>query len=75
MINAIKVYPDRLNVSLAAGNTTLRPDKFTEFLANKIGFTVKATDLWKYEQYVRENGVLMEMDKYLEKLEQTDPVK
>ena len=75
LINAIKVYPDRLNVSLAAGNTTLRPDKFTEFLANKIGFTVKATDLWKYEQYVRENGVLMEMDKYLEKLEQTDPVK
>ena len=75
LINAIKVYPDRLNVSLAAGNTTLRPDKFTEFLANKIGFTVKATDLWKYEQYVRENGVLMEMDKYLERLEQTDPVK
>ena len=69
LINALKVYPDRLNVSLAAGNTTLRPDKFVEFLAERYGFTAVTTDLWKYEQYVRENGVLLEMDKYLEKLE------
>ena len=69
LINALKVYPDRLNVSLAAGNTTLRPDKFVEFLAERYGFNAFTTDLWKYEQYVRENGVLLEMDKYLEKLE------
>ena len=69
LINAIKVYPDRLNVSLAAGNTTLRPDKFVEFLGKKFGFKAITTDLWKYEQYVRENGVLLEMDKYLERLE------
>ena len=69
LINALKVYPDRLNVSLAAGNTTLRPDKFVEFLAERYGFTAITTDLWKYEQYVREKGILMEMDKYLEKLE------
>ena len=69
LINAIKVYPDRMNVSLAAGNTTLRPDKFVEFLAERYGFTAKTTDLWKYEQYVRENGVLLEMDHYLERLE------
>ena len=69
LINAIKVYPDRLNVSLAAGNTTLRPDKFVEFLGKKFGFKPITTDLWKYEQYVRENGVLLEMDQYLERLE------
>ena len=69
LINALKVYPDRLNVSLAAGNTTLRPDKFVEFLAERYGFNAITTDLWKYEQYVREKGILMEMDKYLEKLE------
>ncbi len=69
LINALKVYHDRLNVSLAAGNTTLRPDKFVEFLAERYGFTAVTTDLWKYEQYVRENGVLLEMDKYLESLE------
>ena len=69
LINAIKVYPDRLNLSLAAGNTTLRPDKFVEFLADKYDFRVRTTDLWKYEQYVREKGVLLEMDSYLEKLE------
>ena len=70
LINALKVYDGRLNVSLAAGNTTLRPDKFVEFLADKFGFRAITTDLWKYEQYVRENGILMEMDRYLEKLEQ-----
>ena len=69
LINALKVYPDRLNVSLAAGNTTLRPDKFVEFLAERYGFNAITTDLWKYEQYIREKGILMEMDKYLEKLE------
>ena len=75
LINAIKVYPGRLNVSLAAGNTTLRPDKFVEFLAGKFDFEIKTTDLWKYEQYVRENGVLLEMDRYLEKLEESNEKK
>ena len=69
LINAVKVYSDRLNVSLAAGNTTLRPDKFVEFLAERYDFRAKTTDLWKYEQYVREKGILLEMDKYLEMLE------
>ena len=69
LINAVKVYPDRLNVSLAAGNTTLRPDKFVEVLAERYDFRAKTTDLWKYEQYVRENGILLEMDNYLERLE------
>ena len=69
--NAIKIYPDSLNLCLAAGNTNLRPDKFVPFLADKFGFEASVADLWKYEQYVRaENGVLLEMDKYLEKLEQ-----
>ena len=68
LINGVKIYPDSLNVNLAAGNVTLRPDKFTVFLAEKYGFTVRETDLWKYEQYVRENGVLTEVDAYLESL-------
>lgn len=72
LVNGVKVYPGRLNVCLAAGNTTLRPDKFAEFLAEKYGFCVHTTDLWKYEQYVRENGVLLEMDRFLEKLEERD---
>jgi len=68
MVNGVHVYPDSLNVCLAAGNTTLRPDKFTEFLAEKFGFAVRIAELWKYEQYVRENGVLLETDAYLEVL-------
>ncbi len=71
LINAIKVYPDSLNLSLAAGNTNLRPEKFLAFLTEKFGFTVEMSELWKYEQYVRgANGVLLEMDRYLEELEQ-----
>jgi len=68
MINGVRVYSDSLNVCLAAGNTTLRPDRFTEFLAEKYGFTVMTTELWKYDQYVREKGVLLEMDAYLQSL-------
>lgn len=68
MVNGVKIYPDSLNVCLAAGNTTLRPDRFTEFLAEKYGFIVKTAELWKYEQYVREGGVLLETDAYLERL-------
>jgi len=70
LINGIKVYPDSLNLCLAAGNTTLRPDKFALFLAEKFGFEAKVADLWKYEQYVRgENGALLEVDRYLSSLE------
>ena len=72
LVNAVKVYPGRLNVSLAAGNVTLRPDKFVNCLAEKFGFTAFATDLWKYEQYVREKGVLLEMDRYLASLEEEE---
>ena len=74
MINAIKLYPDTLNVCLAAGNTTLRPEKFLEYLAKTYGFEADMTELWKYEQYVRgENGILLEMDAYLESLERQEP--
>ena len=70
LINGIKVYPDSLNLSLAAGNTTLRPEKFIEFLAARFGIEVEMPEIWKYEQYVRnEKGVLLEMDRYLEGLE------
>ena len=70
LLNGIRLYPDSLNLCLAAGNTTLRPDKFALFLAEKYGFEVKVTDLWKYEQYVRgANGSLLEMDEYLIGLE------
>lgn len=70
LINGIKVYPDSLNLCLAAGNTTLRPDKFALFLAEKFGFEAKVAELWKYEQYVRgENGALLEVDAYLSSLE------
>ena len=74
LINGIKVYPDSLNLCLAAGNTTLRPDKLALFLAEKFGFEAKVTDLWKYEQYVRgSNGALLGMDAYLEQLENNAP--
>ncbi|MBO4472956.1 MAG: DUF2344 domain-containing protein [Clostridia bacterium] len=70
LINGIKVYPDSLNLCLAAGNTTLRPDKFALFLAEKFAFEAQVTDLWKYEQYVRgENGALLEVDAYLSSLD------
>ena len=70
LINGIRVYPNSLNLCLAAGNTTLRPDKFALFLAEKFGFEAQVTDLWKYEQYVRgKNGALLEVDAYLSLLE------
>ena len=70
LVNGIRVYPDSLNLCLAAGNTTLRPDKFALFLADKFGFEAKIADVWKYEQYVRgANGALTEMDAYLTELE------
>ena len=72
LINGVKVYPGSLNLCLAAGNTTLRPDKLALFLAEKYGFEAKVTDLWKYEQYVRgSNGSLQEVDAYLKGLEET----
>ena len=71
LVNAVRVYPDSLNLCLAAGNTTLRPEKFIAFLAEKFGFTADLTELWKYEQYVRgANGILLEMDDYLSELEE-----
>ena len=73
LINGIRVYPDSLNLCLAAGNTTLRPDKFALFLAEKYGFEAQVTDLWKYEQYVRGvNGSLQEADEYLRGLEEKE---
>ena len=69
LVNGIRVYPDSVNVCLAAGNTTLRADAFLSFLAEKIGFTAHVEDLWKYEQYVRVGGVLLETDEYLNQLE------
>ena len=65
LINGVRVYPDSLNVCLAAGNVTVRPDIFVRFIAEKFGFEVRPAELWKYEQYVREDGVLLEMDAYL----------
>ena len=71
LVNGIRVYPNSLNLCLAAGNTTLRPDKFALFLAERCGFEAQVTDTWKYEQYVRgENGALLEMDEYLTSLEE-----
>ena len=73
LINGIKLYPDSLNLCLAAGNTTLRPDKFVEYLAEKYDFTAHVSELWKYEQYVRnEKGILTEMDGYLASLEESE---
>ena len=72
LINGIRVYPESLNLCLAAGNTTLRPDKLALYLAEKYGFEAKVADLWKYEQYVRgANGALLEEDAYLKGLEET----
>ena len=70
LINGIRFYPDSLNVCLAAGNTTLRADRFLEYLSEKYGFEADMSTLWKYEQYVREGGVLLETDRYLERAEQ-----
>ncbi len=75
LVNGIRVYPDAVNVCLAAGNTTLRADAFLSFLAEKIGFTAHVEDLWKYEQYVRVDGALTPTDEYLKKLESGLPAK
>ena len=48
----------------------MRADRFVECLSDRFGFEADVTTLWKYEQYVRERGVLLETDRYLEQSEE-----
>lgn len=75
LVNAVRLYPDCLNVCLAAGNVNLRADAFMRFLSEKFSFESDLNELWKFEQYVRVNGTLTETDDYLKKLESGIPAK
>lgn len=65
LLNGIRVENDKILLNLAAGNTTLRVDRLAHALAENFKITIGYSDIWKYEQYVRAGGVLLEMDEYL----------
>ena len=55
----------KILLNLAAGNTTLRVDRLARALEDNFEITIGYSDIWKYEQYIRVGGVLLEMDEYL----------
>ncbi len=65
LLNGIRVENDKILLNLAAGNTTLRVDRLAHALADDFELAVDYSNIWKYEQYVRAGGVLLEMDEYL----------
>lgn len=62
----LKVYSDTIIFCIAAGNETLRADKFVSALAEKFAFNVDLSEIWRYNQYIREN-ILVNVDDYLKK--------
>ncbi|NCA67479.1 MAG: DUF2344 domain-containing protein [Clostridia bacterium] len=50
----LKVYEDTMIFCIAAGNETLRADKLAEALAETFGFTADVSEIWKYNQYLRD---------------------
>ena len=59
---AIKAFPDSINVCISA--LKLRADVLSETFAREYGIETDATEIWRYEQYVRE-GYLKTVDEYL----------
>ena len=65
LINAIRVDEDSITVCLAAGNTTVKPDLFAKALV-KMGVKVDMDSITRIRQYVRVDGVLKNVDEYLD---------
>ena len=64
---AIKAYPDAINVCISA--LKLRADVLCESFARKFGISTDVTEIWRYNQYVREK-YLVNVDEYLDSLSQ-----
>ncbi len=60
----LKVYEDTIIFCIAAGNDTLRADKFAEALSKRFGFECDISEIWRYNQYARDK-VLINVDEYL----------
>ena len=64
-ICAIKTYPDAINVCISA--LKLRADVLSESFARKFGISTDVTEIWRYNQYVRDK-YLINVDEYLNSL-------
>ncbi len=60
----LKVFEDRMIFCIAAGNETLRADRFAAALSKKFGFECDLAGIWRYNQYVRDK-LLKNVDEYL----------
>ncbi len=66
-----KCYPvdGKLALRLAAGNSSLRPDRVVQYLVEKYGLDLILTDVNKIDQYVLgENGEIVNVDDFLQSL-------
>lgn len=63
---AIKAFPDSINVCVSAN--TMRADVLSKSFSMALGVKTDQTEIWRYNQYVRNHGVLQEVDAYLEEL-------
>lgn len=59
---AVKCYPDSINVCISA--LKLRADVLAETFAREFGIETDPTEIWRYEQYVRDS-YLKTVDEYL----------
>lgn len=67
---AIRCYPDSINVCINAVN--MRADVLASSFERAFGVKTDKNAIWRYCQYVRQNGVLTPVDDYLESLSQNE---
>ena len=65
LVNAVKVEDEFITVCLAAGNTTVKPDLFARALV-KLGAKVDMGSIVRVRQYVRVDGILTDVDEFLD---------
>lgn len=63
---AIKAFPDSINVCVSAN--TMRADVLSKSFSMAYDVKTNSAEIWRYTQYVRNHGVLQDVDEYLEEL-------
>lgn len=60
---AIKCYRDSINVCINAVN--MRADVLAESFERAFGIKTDSMNVWRYDQYVNDNGILLKVDDFL----------
>lgn len=68
LLNALRVQEDCIWVCMAAGNTTVKPQFLQDALAAEFGLHFGLGDCVRTRQYVRQEGVLCDVDDYLSRI-------